>query len=284
MTEAATTTAAATATTEQTTAATTTAAAPWHGFAETDAEAVAYVGTKGWKGPQDVIKSYQNAERLIGKDPNTLLVMPRADDPAGFKAVMAKLGLPESPDKYEFSTLDGVKPDDGYTKWARDTFHGVGLTAGQVKELTAKHNEYVKGVLEKQTADYNLRVQAEKSELLAEWGAGHERMQAAAEHAANALGFKKEVVDAIEAAIGYKETKKLFADLGKKMGEDKFVAGEGGGFSGQLTPAEAKAQYDAFVLDPNNAKALIDASHPGHKGAIEKKERWFAIMYPQKAA
>lgn len=259
------------------------AAAPaWHGYS--DPADVAYLANKGWQGPQDVIKSYRNAEQLIGKNPDQLLVLPRADDPAGFRSVLQKLGLPESPDKYEFAKTEGVTPDAGYEAWARNTFHELGLLPDQVKNLTAKHNEYVKAQLTKQAQDAQLRVQTEKSDLVREWGAGHERMINAAKTAANALGFTGDVIDAIEAKVGYKGTMKLFAALGQKLGEDGFVGGKsngaGGGLGTQLTPAEAKAQWDAMRFDPVQSKALVDASHPQHKSAKEKQQRLMSIMYP----
>lgn len=256
---------------------------PWHGLPETAAEDIAYINNKGWKSPADVMNSYRNAEKVIGKDPSTLLTMPRPDDPAGFRSVMQKLGLPETPDKYEFAAPpDGMKPDDGYLTWARSTFHELGLTAGQVKALSGKHNEYVAGILAQQQKDYELSVTSDKAALLSEWGGGHERMMASAKHAASTLGFTPEMIDAMEKSVGYAGTYKFFADLGKKMGESKFiVGGDKPGFEGQMTPAEAKAELDSMKLDPNVKAALFDKTHPGHKAAVEKQQRLYKICYPE---
>ena len=262
------------------------AAAPapaWHGLPETDAEGVAYIANKGWKAPADVIKSYQGAEKLIGKDPSQLLVMPRADDPAGFRAVFAKLGMPETPDKYEFAKpADGIAADASYEAFARGAFHEAGLTASMAKTLTAKHNEYVKSVIEQQTKDYNLSVETDKKALLAEWKGGHERMKNAAESAAKALGFTPEMIDGIEKTVGYAGTWKFFADLGKKMGEDNFVLGKdkGGQFAGSLTPAEAKVQAQAMERDPTTVAALKDVMHPQHKAMKAKRDELYKVMYP----
>lgn len=256
-------------------------AAPWHGV--TDPDVASYVDNKGWKTPADVITGYRNAEKLIGRDPNTLITVPRPDDPDGFRAVMQKLGLPESPDKYEFAKPpEGITPDEGYQTWAKQTFHELGLPAQTVKALTAKHNEYVKGVLDQQAKDYDLRVQADKQALLDEWRGGHERMLNAAKTAAQNLGLPQAAIDAIERTLGYKETMKLFAGIGTKIGEDSFVTpgDKKGGFGDNLTPAEAKNQWEEFKADPVNAKALTDPSHPKHKLAKETQSRLFRIMYP----
>lgn len=260
------------------------APAAWHGIPETDADGLAYIGTKGWKGPADVITSYKNAEKLIGRSPDTLVALPRADDPAAFLEVMGKLGRPESPDKYEFAAPpDGLKPDDNYVNWARGTFHKAGLTAGQVKQLTAEHNAYVASVVAQQQKDYELSVTNDKAALQTEWGGGFERMMASAKHAANALGFKPEMVDAMEKAVGYAGTYKFFADLGKKMGEASFVTPDGKkpGFEGMMTPAEAKQEWETMKTDPVWGKALTDVSHPNHKAAKEKQQKLFKTMYPE---
>lgn len=255
----------------------------WHGLPETDTEGLAYVANKGWKAPADIIKSYQGAEKLIGRDPSTLIPLPRADDPAGFRAVMSKLGLPEKPEGYEFAKpADGTKLDEGYQTWARSTFHELGLPAQTVKALTAKHNEYIAGVLAQQEKDYNLAVESDKKALLNEWRDGHERMLNAAQMAAKALGFKPEMIDAIERSVGYANTYKFFAELGKKMGEGSFVTGDGKpSFNGQMTPADAKAEWDKMKLNATEMAALNDRSHPGFKAATDKKRNLFAIMYPE---
>src|SRR5574341_2004499 len=158
--------------------------APWHGFAETDTAGVEYVEGKGWQGPQDVLKSYRSAEKLIGRDPSTLLVMPRADDPAGLLAVFDRLGRPADAAKYEFAKPKSAALDEGYVKWARGTFHKLGLTASQVKALSAEHNAYVEGIVAQRQKDYNLSVETDKVALRNEWRDGHERNMLAAESAA----------------------------------------------------------------------------------------------------
>jgi hypothetical protein len=260
------------------------AAAPWHGLPGTDTEGLAYLKNKGWQSPGDVIKSYQGAEKLIGRDPGTLIPMPRADDPVGLRAVQTKLGLPETADKYEFDKPSDLPLDDGYMAWARSTFHKVGLTASQVKELTKDHNAYLKGVLAQQDKDYNLKIDTEKTALLGEWKGGHERMINAAQTAARSLGFTGEMIDSLERSIGYAGTMKFFAELGKKMGEDGFVTGGAGssrGFDNAMTPAEAKAEWESIKADPTKVAALRDAMHPSHKALKEKQSTLFKVMYPE---
>jgi hypothetical protein len=252
----------------------------WHGY-ETP-EDVAYVTNKGWQGPQDVIKSYRGAERMIGKNPDQLLELPRADDPAGFRALAAKLGMPETADKYDLGLPKDAQLNEPYAKWAKDTFHKVGLTAAQAKQLVAENEAWNQAQSKQASDDYERNTAADKQALLREWGGGHERMLNAAKTAANALGFTAEMVSALEQSMGYAGVMKFFNQLGMKMSEDGFEGGThgGGSFSGTMTPAEAKAQWEAMKLDTVQQKALLDSSHPGHKAAKEKQSKLFAVMYP----
>lgn len=257
------------------------AAPAWHGL--TAPEDVAWIGQKGWQSPADVVKSYRGAEKLIGRDPSTLIPMPRADDPAGYRAVFAKLGMPETPDKYEFAPgPNGAKLDEGYEKFAREAFHKAGLTAAQVKALTAEQNAYAAQLAEKQANDYKTQRGLDEAALQQEWRGGYERMVNSAKTAATSLGFTEEMIDAMEAATGYAATMKFFASLGQKLGEDTFrTAGtKGGNFTGTLTPEEAKGQWEAMKLDPAVMAALNDRNHPAHKMQAEKKSALFRIMHP----
>jgi hypothetical protein len=252
----------------------------WHGY-ETP-EDIAYVTNKGWQGPQDVIKSYRGAERMIGKNPDQLLELPRADDPVGFRALAARLGMPETPDKYDFGLPKDAQLNEPYAKWAKDTFHKVGLTAAQAKQLVAENEAWSQAQSQQASDDYERNTAADKQALLREWGGGHERMLNAAKTAANSLGFTAEMVSALEQQMGYAGVMKFFNGLGMKMSEDGFEGGThgGGSFSGTMTPAEAKAQWEAMKLDTVQQKALLDSSHPGHKAAKEKQSKLFAVMYP----
>jgi len=220
---------------------------------------------------------------MIGKNPDQLLELPRADDPAGFRALAAKLGMPETADKYDLGLPKDAQINEPYAKWAKDTFHKVGLTATQAKQLVAENEAWSQAQAKQASDDYERNTAADKQALLREWGGGHERMLNAAKTAANSLGFTAEMVSALEQSMGYAGVMKFFNGLGMKMSEDGFESGNThgqGGFSGTMTPDEAKAQWDAMKLDPTQSKALMDNTHPGHKTAKEKQSKLFGIMFP----
>lgn len=252
----------------------------WHGL--TEAADVAYVQTKGWKAAPDIYKSYRGVETLIGRDPSTLLAIPRADDPAGQRAVFARLGMPESADKYDIVAPEGA--NDAYKSWVKETFHKAGLTAAQAKALSTANTEYVKTQADEAVKAYERAVQTDKATLLSEWRGGYERQMNAAQTAVKALGFTADMIDAMEETQGYAATMKFFAAIGQKLGEDSFVSGtdkSGGGFGAQSTPAEAKVEWEKMKADPVQAVALRDNQHPGHEAAKLKQTQLFQIMFPQ---
>lgn len=255
--------------------------ADWHGIK--DEEAVTYIKNKGWEGPEDMLRSYRGAEKLIGRDPSTLIPLPRSDDPEAFRATMQKLGLPESPDKYQFDKPKDLPLGDDYWNWMSEAFHKAGIPASSAKTLVDAHNEKLRADAQAAADDYKLAVESDKKALLSEWRGGFDRMMNRAKTAAASLGFDEKTIDAIEKEVGYAATMKMFADIGAKLGEDNFVSGDDRGrqFSDTMTPDEAKQQWDTMKLDPNFTKALTDPSHPGHKAAKEKQSKLFGLMYPE---
>lgn len=260
------------------------AAAPWHGF--TAPEDVAYVTNKGWTGVGDVVKSYRGAEKLIGKPADSLLTLPQEGDQAGWDAVYSRLGRPESPDKYDLMTgaPEGAQADPDVMKHIGGLFHAAGLNAKQASLIAKGYNEFVAQRAEQEMKDYNLNLQADRNTLQQEWGGGFDRMMGTAKMAARALDLPEAAINGIEAELGYANTMKLFAQIGQKLGEDKFVGGEGGGaarFDAQLTPQEAGAQISQMDLDPNVRAALTNRDHPAHKATVAKRSKLFSIAYPQ---
>jgi len=255
------------------------ATAPWHGVSEP--ADIAIIETKGWKTPADIYKSYRGAESLLGKDPSTLLTIPRADDAAGFRAAMTRLGMPETADKYEIDIPKGADP--AYGNWARESFHKLGLTATQAKELVKANNEFVAKAQADSQKVYDTQYAADKQTLLREWGGGLDRMMNSAQTAFKSLGMKPEIVDAIERSIGYAETMKYFAALGQRMSESDFIGGDGGsrpGF-GTMTPAEATTEWNKLKVDKDFKSALFDNMHPGHKEAKLRQANLFNIMHAE---
>jgi len=256
-------------------------AAPWHGIADT--ETAAYITTKGWSDLPSVVKSYREAEKYIGRDPATLVSLPKEGDEAGYTTLMQKLGLPEKADAYDVRVglPKEIEIDKDFGAQVQQMFHKAGLTQTQANKLAAQYNAYTLNKITQSDKDARLNLESDKRALLSEWKGGHERMVNAAKAAVKAFELDQKAVDAIETALGYSNTMKLFAGLGMKLGEDKFVgSGDAASFNSTMTPAEAKVAWESMKADPGALAALRDPMHPSNEAAKKKQKDLFQIMYP----
>ena len=261
------------------------AAAPAPAFHESlqDEGLRAWAQTKGLKDAESAVKSAYNAEKLLGAPADQIIRLPSEMTPEAMKGVLAKLGAPDSADKYEIPAAEGLPVDEAFQGWAKGTFHKLGLPAATAKALVEEWNGYVKSALDSQTADAQAKFTADESALKTEWGNGFDRKMLVAKNAAQKLGFSEEILNGLEAQLGYAGVMKFMAELGGKLGEDTFVGDTGTGNRGfgQMTPAEAKVEWEKMLMDSEVTKALTSQNHPGHRAAVEKKTRLFSIMHPE---
>lgn len=215
--------------------------------------------TRGWLGGMGidklpanealakVIPMYRGAEQKLGIPPDQLLRMPKDDNDAdGFRGVMSKLGLPETPDGYELKVPEG-KPDE-FLKTATGWFHELGIPKRQAAGLAGKWNEYVSA--QEQLAEDRFATQAD-SDILAlknEMGESYDKNVELARRVRRAAGISDEEAISIERTIGVARAMKVFAELGKSMGEHKFVGGDDGGTFG-MSIEGARARITALKSD-----------------------------------
>jgi hypothetical protein len=244
----------------------TAAPAAWNsGF---DEDTSAYVTSKGWQSPNDLLTSYRNLEKFAGGSKN-LLELPGVDaDPSAWDSVYNKLGRPESPDKYGLEVPQGGDPE--LVNWFSNTAHKLGLTDKQAKSLYTEFNG-MNGAMQQQMMQ-QMSQQSEKAinDLKTEWGQGFDKMIDSGKRAVRALGLDEGKLSDYENKLGTGEMLKLFATLGQKMGEDSFEGGErsGSGAFG-LTPALAKQQIADLKMD----KSFMGEYINGNPDAVNKMKR-----------
>lgn len=238
------------------------------------AELVQVVEKKGWKGPVDAVKAYENAERLIGADKaGRAIVMPKDDaTPEERAAFFDKLGRPSDAADYKFDVPEGSP--EGYADGARAKFHELGLTSAQAEALVAWNNEFATthGTKAAEAAEA-ARVadeQAQEAALKTEWGAKYDENVAQAQAAAKAFGLDEAQLDKLEGALGFSGLMKFMQNLGARVGEGQLEGGQGG-TGGAMTPAEAQSALKALNSDAEFMKAWTDKRHPGHEDAVARK-------------
>lgn len=240
-----------------------------------------YVQNKGWQNVNQVIESYQNAEKFLGVKSEFLARIPeRTDTPEGqaqLNAMYDKLGRPKDAAEYKFTPPKSGEQSPEFTKWAQGVFHKQGLSKSQGEAVAAEWNQYVQSAVEKETNDTKIAFQESDAALKREWGAAYEPKVMQGKAACRAFGLSQETVTKLEKAIGYSDVMKFMSAVGEKLGEDKFVDGGSGNNHGAMTPEAAKAEYAALQKD----KAWLNKFAAGDRTALAERDRLLRFMNPE---
>lgn len=234
-----------------------------------------YVQNKGFKDPTAVLDSYRNLEKLMGAPKERLLKLPeKMDDEAAMMDIFNKLGRPEKAEDYNLPVPQGM--DDSFAKWAKESFHKMGLTKTQAEKFGANWNEYVMGQSQARQDAFKAKAAGEVDALKKEWGMAHEKNVNVAKNAARAFGVDEATIEKLEATMGFAPLMKFMHGIGSKLGESNFVAGNGNGGFGALSPQAAIDQISALRGDADFVKKYTS----GDVEAKAKMEHLHKMAYP----
>lgn len=242
------------------------------------------------KSVDELAKSYEHAQRLVGMDKAKILALPAEDDTAGWAKFWDTLGRPEKAEAYK---LDDVKVPAGVTLKPelvtsfKEKAHALGLTAKQTSELYGFYAEITGQAITGHTTSIAARQAEAETALKSHFGAATQQTVQAAELALASLG-NPEVAKLLEQPgpdgvrlgnnIGLVE---LLAKVAKNLTPDQMPGKEGAGGSGASipTPDEAKQQINKIRAD--DVKILTDTKHPKHKELQAKLQQLYAYAYPE---
>lgn len=253
-------------------AASSASATPWYGDVSADPDLKGWVETKNFKTPADALKSYRDAEKLLGVPKERLLKLPDKQfaKPEEYDPAYKALGWPEKP---EYQLPQGMEKTD-FASAVMPLLHQAKLTQSQFETLAPLWNTFIEnqvaaGDAEKQKADEAAAAQEQIDieSLKREWPGNifEERKQMAQTAVRQFLApFVKDseelagLLNKLDDAWGPSKVMKLFSNIGEKVGEGKFT----GDPNAQrrefgMTPAQAKARKDELMADKTwAAKAL----------------------------
>ena len=230
--------------------------------------------TKGWDkgGPESVLSSYHNLEKLFGADKaGRAVVLPAPDaDEAVMSEFYNKLGRPDKADGYDLPVPEGQ--DGQMAEWASGVFHEAGLTARQAKIVSEKWNDHVGSLQQDGEAQNTQTAQDAEAELKREWGAAYDQKVVGINQAATALNMTEEHLAGLRSAMGPAAAMRFVDGLAGKMGE---APNDTGGFSEgvALTPSSAASELSKLSLDKEFMDAWMNKNHPAHNWAMDKKQR-----------
>lgn len=245
----------------------------WYGAFPEDVRG--FVENKGWKDPSDAITGYINLEKFLGADKaGRGLVLPKDDaTPDEWGQVYDRLGRPKSADEYKLPVPEG---DTGeFAKVAAGKFHELGLTAKQAESLANWYNEQSQAMATSRMNQAGVNAEQQMAQLQQEWGKEYDTNIEAGRRAARQFGVGEEMLVKMEDALGTGEMLKFFAKIGRGMGEDSFVSGEGSGKFG-MSPEAARVRINQLKTDPEWTAKYLN----GNADARAEMERLMRAGYP----
>lgn len=225
----------------------------------------------------NLAKSYVHAQRMIGKDKIVVPSQFATDDE--WRGVYQKLGLPDSPDKYELKLPEDIKEEEK-------------VQYNQLKEFAIKNH-----ILPKQlqaTMDYFNNIHAEQSKmaearqsqefeaqvgsLKKEWGENYDANLQRARVAVEQIGGKEFKEYLHNSGLGNDiNLVKFMAKVSNLLKEDAFK-GEAA-TSGNKAPADYRTEINSILGDRNHA--YHNKLHPSHKDAVQYVAGLYEKMQPQ---
>ena len=246
---------------------------------------------KDFKSVNDLAKSYLNAQSLIGRSVripgenasqedwenfysrfDNVPGMTRIDD-ENPEQVLHRLGMPYSPDEYDWTPPEGFdySPEDDTD--FRQVAYDLGLTTKQAAGI----RDYLAQNIMEDESSSRQSVEEGINGLRQEWGAAFDRNMSIAQNAVQVLGGEEVIQYLEETGAGNDPAMiKLFAAIGAELGEPGSLPGEGA--DAVMTPADALLEISEIQNNPE---------HPYHKGdeaAVDKMKALFEFAYPSQVA
>lgn len=260
--------------TTTTTSTTDTGAKPW--YDGHDAELVGHYQNKGWdkltpaEAAREAAKAHREAERFVGVPADQIVRLPKdANDQEGLNALQLRLGRPQTANDYKFDAVkfsDGSALDNGFADTMKQLAFNNGLSQVAAEKVAEGFVKYQESQAQTQSAEATAALATQRAELQKNWGANFDAMMLVAKNAATALGIKPEVVNALEGQIGYKGVMEMFANIGSKIGEDKFISNINPNAPGVTTREQAVARKAELMADKTWTERYLAG------GAAESKE------------
>jgi hypothetical protein len=234
-----------------------------------------WVNEQGFKSPADVIASQRGLMRMKGVPPEELVRVQKGWDekPETAAEVYARLGRPEKAEGYELPDVQVGEGGFDLTPGYRTKAHELGLSARQAKGIAEWFTGTSREWGTQRSEALELRDTQQELALKAEWGGAFDENLGAGKRAwasvAKAAGLDTNDIGALQQSLGYAKVMKLFASMGRALGEHEPVAGETELAFG-MTPVAANAKADAILVE----LMKMDRSDPGYQAKLQESNRY----------
>lgn len=227
--------------------------------------------------PLGALNALAEAQKFIGVE--KIPVPKDADDKDAYDILFKAIGRPDEAKNYELSNPEGLPEDFEITAEDTETFktmaHELGLSPGQAQTLYANTLNGENAQLAKMDAAIAEANNKAEVELRTEWGKAYDHNTALAKKVLNKFGTDDAVDDLDGLVDKQPHLLKMFAEIGKAIGEDTLLGGKKtvGGIS---TPEEAKQKIMEIRSNPDHA--YFHGSHPEHKAAVDYVNQLYQLV------
>jgi hypothetical protein len=190
----------------------------WYDDHIKDAQLKEWVGKKGWKDVENVVKSAYNLEKIKGISDDKIVRLPEPGNAEAQAEFFNKLGRPETPEGYAEKT-DGLDKD--FLKVA----HENGITKAQFETLVKYDQARVEKFKAAAEEQFAAKSAADVEALKSEWGGRFDELQEVAKRAVRKFELG-DMLPQIERAVGTKAMMQMLHKLGQSTGEARFVDAE----------------------------------------------------------
>lgn len=258
----------------------------------------AFVDIKNFDG---LLSQFDSQKRMLGADKATLLSMPKDDDAKAWGDMWAKLGRPESADKYAIGKkADGSDYNDidkAFQAKILPVLHQAGVTQKQFDAIRPAIDAMAAEEAGSSTKRATEFATAQLDGLKKEWGAGFDDNLANAQEAALHYGGK-ELIAELNLVKDGKATGdnamllKVFAKMGAQLREDGVIGKGGAPQGGAMSPADAKAVIKTLETNDEfkkiwltkGAVGKVDGKDMTHDEAVKRMSELHEFANPAAAA
>lgn len=204
-----------------------------------------------------VMQSYAQLEKHLGSD--KIAVPGKTATDADWKNVFAKLGLPESADKYELTAKlpEGYTADDTLISKFKEAAHAAGVLPKQAQQLLDFYNSYSIEAMTAMDTESAARRETELGNLKKEWGGDYTARISSANAALHQFASPEEVAAMKEAGMLNAQFLKVFDKISKALADDTFTPVGGG--AGGSSIEEMKKELAGFY---EKGSPLYSTTHP----------------------
>lgn len=225
-----------------------------------------------------LVKSYQHAQSLVGKDK---IVLPQSEDLASddWQETFTRLGRPDSPDKYEFERpelpegVDAVYSEDTENHF-REIAHGLGLNQRQAQEaykaLIAQRLEEIGQYTKDTTQAREEGIAAIRREQGDNFDAYMNSAKAAIREFAD-----PDYIQYLEQSGQGNDPRviRMWAKVGKELRGETRLEGN----PSAPTPGDVQAEIDAYI--DKHGRAVDDVDHPDYSRHRQHLNRLYEKLY-----